>query len=334
MNKLKWLLLVQFRGSVMNKLKWLLPLALFVPLLMAPSGGYPSRPIFSTVGIGGAPQSAANSNLSVLSNLSTNAAVVYMNDTTTGSGFLCMSDTAGACTTGQGAHDLLLYGGNGGALDVQGFTTLNLQTNGTTRESIASGGAVTISAPTSGIGITATGISTQFAAEFISAASGTEDGVYIQAGALSTDTAFYITNKANTVLFLDIFGDGGVNVGAPTGGDLGAGTVNLASNLSVNNVVITKSAYGAWTGSTCTAIASFAARQMTCSRGGAGNYTMTLSAGFSNFPICTVTQQGTGLGTGVQPIQLNTISATSVQVTAQVTGVATDENFYIYCTGT
>jgi hypothetical protein len=42
----------------MQRLKWLLPLALFVPLLMAPSGGYPTQPLFATVqasGVGAPP---------------------------------------------------------------------------------------------------------------------------------------------------------------------------------------------------------------------------------------------------------------------------------------
>ena len=59
----------------------------------------------------------------------------------------------------------------------------------------------------------------------------------------------HVTNRANAALYLGanntdavtIAGTGGMQLGAPTGGDKGAGTINVASGLYVNGVAVTAS---------------------------------------------------------------------------------------------
>ena len=67
------------------------------------------------------------------------------------------------------------------------------------------------------------------------AGSGTSFGEKIAAGTTSADYALLVTNAAANVQYAIINGDGGTVLGAPTGGDKGAGTVN-ATGLFVNGV--------------------------------------------------------------------------------------------------
>ena len=132
---------------------------------------------------------------------------------------------------------------------------LDFATNSLQRISIATTGAITIAAPTSGTALTvngnvvvaapasgvallATGVATQVAAQFNGAStSGQSYGAYIAAGTTSADFALLVRNQSAGSNFLEVFGDGGVVVGPPTGGDQGLGTLN-AVNLLVNGVAV------------------------------------------------------------------------------------------------
>jgi hypothetical protein len=71
-----------------------------------------------------------------------------------------------------------------------------------------------------------------------SSTSGESYGLLIEAGTTSADYGFQVNNQANTASYFKIFGDGGVVVGAPTGGDQGVGTIN-ATAIYVNGAAVT-----------------------------------------------------------------------------------------------
>jgi hypothetical protein len=98
-----------------------------------------------------------------------------------------------------------------------------LGVNTTPYFTMASTGAIAIAAPSSGTSLTVTGIAT-----------GSNAGLVVNAG-----DAYYcaeFNNTASSTNFLLIKGDGGLIVGAPTGGSEGLGTINVASGYYINGV--------------------------------------------------------------------------------------------------
>lgn len=107
-------------------------------------------------------------------------------------------------------------------------------TNGATRLSINSAGNVTINAPSSGNAFTAVGVASANAATITgSSSAGSSLGLYVNAGTNASDRAVLVQNQAATANYFLISGDGGVSVGAPTGGDQGLGTLNIQNGLYV-----------------------------------------------------------------------------------------------------
>jgi hypothetical protein len=96
------------------KLKFLLPLALFVPLLMAPSGGYPVNPTFQSVSIGAF--STANPLVVSEPAAASGLAEFSGNGTVPGSTSLAVGQTAGgqAVILARGAQSLVM-GANAGS---------------------------------------------------------------------------------------------------------------------------------------------------------------------------------------------------------------------------
>lgn len=93
----------------MRKLKYLLPLALFVPLLMAPSGGYPVNPTFQQVGVGVSNGNVLpNSSVVAKSITTAGQAFIQILDQGNNSGILCVSDTAALCSGTALAHEAIL----------------------------------------------------------------------------------------------------------------------------------------------------------------------------------------------------------------------------------
>jgi hypothetical protein len=120
---------------------------------------------------------------------------------------------------------------------------------GADKLSINTSGAVTIAAPTSGQALTVTGVANQYTvAAQGSATSGQSYGLLIQAGTTSADQAFAVLNTSAAAALFRVFGDGGVVVGNPTGGDQGAGTINVASGYYINNVPLPVNTSGSFTG--------------------------------------------------------------------------------------
>jgi hypothetical protein len=78
---------------------------------------------------------------------------------------------------------------------------------------------LTINAAASQYGLSITGASS----------AGTSFGALVNAGTNSSDVNALFQNQAATQKFLEIFGDGGVVLGAATGGDQGLGSINATT---------------------------------------------------------------------------------------------------------
>lgn len=97
-------------------------------------------------------------------------------------------------------------------------------------------GALTV-APSSGVAVTVTGVSNSYGAVINGGSTTSESfGLKVQAGTNSSDLAVDVLSHAGTAL-LQVYGDGGVVVGSPTGGDEGAGKLN-AVGLYVNGTAV------------------------------------------------------------------------------------------------
>lgn len=112
------------------------------------------------------------------------------------------------------------------ATTIAGATTLSLPPN------------VVIPTPSSGVGLLVNGVASAFAMEITAPnTAGVSRGLEVLAGTNASDFSVVINNAANTTNYLIVYGDGGVQLGAATGGDKGLGTLN-ATGLFVNNVPV------------------------------------------------------------------------------------------------
>lgn len=101
---------------------------------------------------------------------------------------------------------------------------------------VASTREVFINAPASGNTLTTNGPTNGYAAFLIgSSTSGGSFGLVIEAGTTAADQAVSIYNASGTAFLFRIFGDGGVVIGSPTGGNIGPGTINCGG-IYVNGV--------------------------------------------------------------------------------------------------
>lgn len=115
-------------------------------------------------------------------------------------------------------------------------SSFNLITNNQNRLGISNSGAVTIAAPTSSTALAVAGSASQHVANFIAnSTAGGSFGVLIEAGTNASDAALEVLNQAASTAYFQVLGNGGVVVGAPTGGNQGLGTVN-ATGLFINGV--------------------------------------------------------------------------------------------------
>lgn len=165
---------------------------------------------------------------------------------------------------------------------------------------------------------------------------GTVEG-WTGAGVDVTDTAMGAIGSLNfyalghTTVAISV--SNGVQIGgAPTSGDEGLGTINMAGNLYVNGVIQT-AAHFAWAavngiaGCSLLNVTGFAS----CSRSSAGVYTLTWSGG--NNAACVATTSTTSPGGAI------ITTADSNSTTANVhlyntSGTAVDGGFSIYCRST
>ena len=196
-----------------------------------------------------------------------------------------------------------------------------------------------IAAPASGNALSATG-ATGSLAELLtgSAVAGDSFGLGINAGTNPSDYGLLVTNQTGSTNYLEVFGDGGVIVGNPSGGDKGTGNFN-ASGIYQNNTPVCLSngtncpataislvAYGTFS-ATCSASIS---KNMSCSSHstGSGIYNLSVAAaGFPSTPVCT-----TSTGVAFAQFAFGSSSSTIVQIaTYNSSGANADEAFSVIC---
>jgi hypothetical protein len=209
-----------------------------------------------------------------------NAGSVTINAPTTGNNSLTATAVAnsyagrfnGASTSGQSNGIQIVAGTTSGdlALDIRNqAVTANLFqlwgdghfNLGPTLTGTAAGN-VSVAAPSSGVGLTVTGVGGSYAVQVLSGSSGVENGVIINAGAVITDTAFLIQNRAGSVNFFGVSGIGGVSMGPGNNsllvsGTTGGVTINAPSSGSALVVTGIANSYVAQIDASSTAGQSF-----------------------------------------------------------------------------
>jgi hypothetical protein len=152
--------------------------------------------------------------------------------------------------------------------------------------------------PGSGSALTLGGINGNYTLQVGSGTgAGNSYGEVISAGTNASDTAFYVRNDTGSTNFQVIYGNGGIVFGAPSGGNQGAGTVNMQA-CYVNGVAcatggaLPKIAYAFITtsgGNTC--VVNFGSGVASCSEVVAGKPTIVFSPGFTSASsfVCTTT---------------------------------------------
>lgn len=98
--------------------------------------------------------------------------------------------------------------------------------------------AAAIGPPVSGNALTVAGFANQYTAIFTASSTASQSfGLRVQGGTNASDIAFQVNNQSASTTFVQVGGDGGVLLGAPTGGTQGLGTLN-ATGLFVNGVSV------------------------------------------------------------------------------------------------
>ena len=232
----------------------------------------------------------------------------------TGSGTAGTQKGLSAVTTTANAADVIFNVNNSSSnlMFVYGDGHGVLGYNGTTNTiSWSAGGAVTIATPTSGIGLTVNGVSGNAsllvngvagAAAFVidaATTSGQSQGMLLRGGTTAADYCVQFQNATAATTFMEIFGDGGVTVGNPTGGDQGYGTIN-ATGLYVNGVAVSGSGGVTVVSSGSTASATglavgqtiYAVKPSTTARSSNTTLTADPALAFSNVPVGTYAVNG------------------------------------------
>lgn len=135
-------------------------------------------------------------------------------------------------------------------IGTSGAAALHLYAAGVLSTTISSAGNVSIFAPATGVALTVTGAAGgQNTAIFSSNTTASNGfGVVITAGTNASDYALRVLGASGVTEYARVYGDGGMTLGAPTGGDQGLGTLN-ATGLFVNGVKVITNAVTAAAGS-------------------------------------------------------------------------------------
>lgn len=198
-----------------------------LPMMMAPSGGYPTNPSFFSVNVSGAVNAQAFNGGTV--SASTGA---FTGNVTLNGGNLVGASTASAytlCTDpgcSGGAHITMFGSTSGGA----GLLALN----GTP---ITETGPVTIIAPASGAtALTVNGFAGQHSEVVLgSASAGNSFGLLVESGTSASDAAIEILNHAASAAFFQILGDGHGTLGPSSTSGIqwtASGNFNIAAPAS------------------------------------------------------------------------------------------------------
>ena len=287
--------------------------------------------MFSVNGIGqvlvGAPTTAGGT-VFIQSN---GGAAITLNNSTGGGGIV--QEATGVPTLVMKSPGALLgqIGSNGTQTWFLGSGASPL-TNGTAALQWNATGNITVPAATSGTSLTVAagaggqaaifnGVSASYPVEIISSPSFTNNsfGLIIAAGTSTSDNAVRVLNAAQNLNLFQVFGDGSVVVGAPTGGAQGIGTIN-ATGYYLNGVAISTgkvisvsftglAAGGAITGSVNAGSPSYV-------RNAAGDYTITWAPGFT--PVAASVTSG-----AVSDAVFKVVTLSSTTLRVQVANSAT-----------
>jgi len=227
---------------------------------------------------------------------------------------------------------------------------------GACRMNINTSGAITVNAPSSGPAVSITGVAGSTALTLAAGGAGqdvlqirntagsTAFGLYVQAGSSSSDYNTNWTNNSGGTTYMRLYGDGGLTVGNnPTGGDQGAGVVNVSSDLRVNNVSaclsngancgpagrVTLAWSGTCNGSGC--VSGVSKNVSSVVRNSAGNYTVNESSSIGSSSVCTVSTFGSvnsGLFMHMSSVLASTVNVLSVNSSGTQTDVL---GFSIIC---
>ena len=151
-----------------------------------------------------------------------------------GAGICADTQTAGAPASRPRTRTLLAT-----SVYLQSTGEVDIYVLGTPRMQIATTG-VTIPAPTGGTALSVTGSLGSAFTSIMTASStvaGQSLGLLVRAGVGASDDAFLVQSQSGGTTFFTVFGDGGVTVGSPTGGDQGIGTIN-ALGYYLNGVLL------------------------------------------------------------------------------------------------
>lgn len=260
---------------------------------------------------------------------STSATRADFNTTSGTGGYVTLSNSgtiAGYIGTGSGTiagaalADLCLASATG---------VMRLGYNGGSATAIAIGAAgnVTIAAPSSGTALAIIGVAggtSQSWSDGTRGAAIAHSASLVQIGTTTADSFGVFVNNSNKATF-----NTGLILGAPTGGDKGAGTLNTAGAIYQNNVRVPIDAFARVTAATG-AVSNAQNIAFTSHTPGTGIYVFALT-GFGSNPVVMVTMQNTSNGVGY----VSSLSSSSVTITTVTTaGVPTDMDFSLFAVGT
>jgi hypothetical protein len=319
------------------------------PLTGTPTGGQinfrtlASHVALSLSGAGNVLVSSAASGAAFQVNGRDNAAIEIINDNATPSSGVYAAyenngtiegliGTGGVAGSGCTLNDFCLFSQNSS-------NSLRLGTGTGTSIAIDSSNRITINASTAGETLTLTGFASNgvYAQEIIAGNASGARGLYVhdQSSGTAADFPLVVDNAINNLL--TVSGDGGVQVGAPSGGDCGLGCLNAVS-IKINGAPIqgstTQSAAVFGTVTSGCSTSGVVNSSSSCSRSSTGVYVITIGTvqAYNSFAICTVST-----------VNNNDLSYISQTGTAQQTvtvhvltlsNVATDSFVNIVCTGT
>lgn len=231
---------------------------------------------------------------------------------------------------------------------------LELSTDDIARARLPATGGLEILAPTSGVALGVTGTGGGYA--FTVNRNGELPQLATSIGGsdvyFGTSNGYNLNLMTNGVERATIGPSGGLTVGAPTGGNLGAGTVNTAGDIAINNVSVCRedgtncpaglsvrmaTGYNSNSGTSCTLSAAW--NIASCSRSTTGIYVLTMSQTWDynggsglNLRPCVVTAHGPSIVARSGLAVLTGNSQVTV-TTYDAAGAAADAGFQINCQG-
>lgn len=178
-----------------------------------------------------------------------------------------------------------------------------------------------------------------------SSTSGQSDGLFNFAGTTSADTSMQVSNQSGSTSYVQVVGDGGVVVGAPTGADKGLGSINAQSMFVNNSAVCTASgancpataallfstAQVANTGSICSV--SNNVNISSCTISSTGVVVVNFSASYTSFKNCTA-NSAPGVPAVMTMVAGGTSSVTVESFDGSAIGSPVNVGFTIICFGT